>query len=577
MQILELLGYTFVLYLILSIALIPCGYLLAERFLKLHSWRMKLLASFGFSSILYSSVLVLLIAPGLSNKIISNIFLLVIVLFFVIFCAEKHWRILLKKEFIQISILKYLFLSLTLLYSAFPDGDLRNIKAEQSMYLVMLPSDNIISYNFSRLLISRINLNLVDVTPNWKASDRGPLAALVNSVFFVLFGLEGGEFWMDSSSVLFFVYQFILSYLNILSLLAVWLIACEFLNKRAAAFSVILLSSTYFYFVNILFSWPKFYMAYFILLAIALWANQERRYWFIPGVFLGAAMLSHEMAAFSVAAFLALAFFTKLKEYRNLFPAIGNHFKVLLRLFRPILHMFLGFISLVGSWNLFKALYAPSSSRGIYFHLYCYQGQDVENVSLLSLAKDYIEQHSLIDSLLIRLGNLWYPFNFEYLFVEVFDRWSTPLYLINYIQPYIFFQFFPSLGVFFVILFFLGLFNNFKTLMPFFTVCFGSLFFAALTAGCEHATVNHVWAYPVFLVSALFAGAAVAKGGMLSAIFCGLSVGLSLVCAITYLIYHSILKVFLHASVLYFSSALVILALFICLCLYTSKDDSRKN
>jgi hypothetical protein len=143
--------------------------------------------------------------------------------------------------------------------------------------------------------------------------------------------------------------------------------------------------------------------------------------------------------------------------------------------------------------------------------------------------QQYLQQHSWSDILTVRLGNLFYPINFFHAWASYANLWNRPFDLAVSLSHLVFYQLLyavgiPALGL---LLFLrrvpLGAFSE---LLP---ACFGALLPAALILACPLSTVNHAWAYPIFLCIAALCGGAASRGGTCAALLYGFACAENLV------------------------------------------------
>ncbi|MCC6220845.1 MAG: hypothetical protein IT291_06370 [Deltaproteobacteria bacterium] len=566
MAFLELTLYSFFLFAIFLFLFIPAGALVAEKLLSSESVNIRLLAAVAVSLVLYSGLIAILLLFGASPLFLGIALMAMSSVCFGCWLRAGLYRMLFRGEIAQgILILGMLFFSSQVTLS-FPDGDIRKASPVSTMLTTNLPVDVLISYNFSRYLLEDIDFDSLEVVPTWQSLSRGPVAGILTAGVLAMLGLEETSPWLLVSGVPFFVYQALLAFLNILAVFAVWNLSVNYFNVVSARYATALMSSTYFFFINSIFAWPKFLMGFFVAVAIAVFRTGKHP--MLTGILLGAAFLSHDSGLFAIASFFSLQFcsavFSKLRGVKLGDVSLRNAFIAILG---DIVPTILSFVGTVLPWFLLKLNSAQQSTRGIYYLLFCYFGMDADTLPLRSVLKWYLEQQSFAEMLSARMSNLFYPFDLESLLTAVRSYWLEPLKLINHIGTASFYGFFVSLGLIFVGLLFYGFAKNFsnKNMLFVFGVSFGSLLFASLATACSSATVNHIWVYPAFICAAIYAGAGVYSLGKLGAILCGVGIGINLASSFVAYQYHSIGRVYLHASDVY--SCLQIGAmLFACAC-----------
>ncbi len=579
----ELIVASLLLFLLLTGVLLPLGQLLLPRLLgeKLPQ-DVKLLLSFGLSIGIYSALtatLVILSVPNFAIQLIlGGIVFIAATLYLQILFPRLRSRDLSTEEdctgnmctgeICSIAGFGFLYLLLTIALTAFPNATVQDISALTTERITSLPIDNLIPYNISRYLQGRINPNDLDVVPNysggtgWKLGERGPLGGVFAATISLLLGTEERNGWLATSPGPFFVYQFTLSYLNLLSLLGCYLITRRAIGRRAALIVVALLTTNYFYLLNIIFSWPKMLAAYFSMAAVFLWTNKALRARFTIGLFLGLAMLSHDMAMFTNLGLIS--YFAISVPLRKLFQGgekLGR--EQLAKNLSGILQYAAGFLLPLLPWKIAKSFYLTPSPQLLFMHLFCDTQPGIENTPLSIYVPQYLAEHPLTELLSIRISNLFFPFNLGKTFTLLAEHWRDPILLINLISMEMFLRFLPAIGLLIVPIFaFAALhllrsaFGSDTTLrwtLPYLLAGFGALPWYALAGGCAEYTVNHHWVYAAFLATALLVGGYVASSRFLIHLLFAVGIAISVGQAAIYIFLHSSARPLLHGSNLYFT------------------------
>ncbi len=467
-----------------------------------------------------------------------------------------------------LGLLSTLILSL---YLCFPNGLVGEALVDTSMLITGLPVDLIIPYNFSRMMLEGINPNSIEIVPGWGAGDRGPVAAILNSTVFYMAGLKESANWMGSSQGLFFLYQTLVIALNSLGLVVVWFFTFERYGSRAAAYASVALLSCYFVALNMMFAWPKFFMAAILITSLWLWL--EYKQWFLSGLVAGLAMLTHDSAIFTIAAFGAFAF--SLKVYQ----VFRERREGLSSAIRDLAIYPTGFCLALSPWLIAKAAFFKSSPRLLYMHLFCYTDENLEGVNFSSLARSYFQENGIFGAFKVRLENIIYPFDYRLVFDAVLESGSSLYSFVGYISPYQFFQAGVSFGPFLLLLFVLSLLKQWQgqdfQLLILNLVAFLSLFFVSLISGCAGNTVSHIWAYPAFLTFAIALGSLMKDGNGILQILFSLGVGINGAIACIYLFYRPITKPFLHGSSLWFTGLAGLAVLIFALLVWAAVDENE--
>lgn len=549
MAILELLIWSSLLFALITLLLLPLGQVLVRAFWPNLPVRIAILSSFGLSLVCYGAMVGASLALGVPNIGLRAAIVITSIIGLCLWIKRGGWRALFEQGVVFGFGFFMVYLLLVLLTASFPLGDLRDSSAYTTMELTNLPIDALIPYNLSRLIVERIDPNLLEVVPTWRASDRGPLAGIFNAVLFVLLGVEEKSGWLLVSPGLYFIYQAAMAYLNLLSLLAVWLVGLEFFGRRQAVYAVISLTMTYFYFVNVLFSWPKLLMAYCLLTALAA---LPYGCWVLGGILLAASQLSHDSSALSLmilGAVFVLGFVAKTVRFKcqtitAFLPGFG---------LGSVSKLLASFLVFMLPWHIFKTFYCPPSPRLLYLHLFCYKEFEVPETSFIEFASRYVWENGCYKLLSIRVGNLIFPFDVTHYFREYGLSFSEPLRMLNSLHSFVFFQVIGNVGL---PMFVLVLFSMFcvrerraQILLHFFLVVgFGTILTASAIEGCQYGTPSHHWVYPALLASALGVGCAVAALGRLGFIVFSLGMMSNLFFLVLFVHYHARLKPFIHAG-----------------------------
>lgn len=414
---------------------------------------------------------------------------------------------------------------LCLFSNLFPSGRLEEAAVDTAMLYAGLPVDVLIPYNVSRFILEGFDPNTLEVVPGWGASDRGPLLGLITAALFSLAGLGEKGVWLSTSWGPFFVYQAAGAFLNGLALFFIWVFSCRVFGRYAAALAVLLAVSTHFFFLNTLFVWPKFYMAFLFL--TSLWVLEDTKRAWLAGLISAAAVLAHDSALFVVAA-LGL---------RLLFE----------RKFLLLFKYSLGFLACFLPWFFVKGFVFTASPRLFYMHLFCYQGESLENLTFTGLFEDYWQRKGLWGAISARLENIAYPFN-PWPAVSVYlNQGSGLLRYLNDISYLVFFQTWLAIGLIPSVLFVYAEYKQ-KILRAWLYPCLGGLFFLALISGCGGNAVNHIWVYPFFLLVCIVVGSFVASASWITGTLFSLGIAFNAFLLYFYQYYRPELKPFLHGS-----------------------------
>jgi hypothetical protein len=545
-EILENITLTTILYLFLIIIFIPSGHLLATKLLKNCPSEIQSAACFGFSFLLLGSLLSLLLALQLPLALIrvTIIFTVFFSLFFWI--RDKHYLVFFTKDISLLLVLTLLFLFTFNLLSAHPKGDFRNISPNTTMELTKLPIDNLIPYNVSRYFLEELEPARIDVTPDWKITDRGPLGGIIFSIVRLTLGLEEKGNWLEPSAGLFWLYQTTLSLANLLSCWALFICGKYLFSRRVALLALLLFSSTSFFYLNTIFSWPKFLSAYLFVLGLFLLIHYGLR--FIGGIFIGLAQLAHDSILFYIISLIFFLLIQNLIYRHNLLSKIKEESKLLCGLLLPIL-----------PWTIYKQLHPLGIPRLFIMHVLCIEQQDIAEISIPQALTKYWSSHTLAELLEVRLFNLLYPWNPLPFFQQLSSHLSSVSKFMIFYNDASFFQLWCGVGPITYLLFLASLFfliaspilNRSFIKMPFIKmlgITLGAILPVALILSCRASSVSHQWAYSAFLLVILGAASAIPRLGVIGKLLLAISLGINLFFAITLFVFYSKLELIIYAS-----------------------------
>lgn len=430
--------------------------------------------------------------------------------------------------------------------ACFPDGNFREASAAQTMLLTNLSTDNLIPYNFSRYFVERRDPNSVEVVPTWRAGERGPLAGAVTATVFIALDLKESAPWNETSAGTYFVYQALGTYLNCLALLVVWIVAVQ-LSERLSSepnaakatgfYAMVLAGSSYFFFVDTFYTWPKFLAAVCVVIATlmrALHPPAGGAQWFLCAVLLGTGVLAHDMVLFPVAAFLAVCSVLAVRDGQLSAFARGT---------------VLGAGVTLVPWQIYKSLHLLPAVRGAAYHFFCFN-EPVAGPNFWNVARAFWNEQTF-GSVAVRIaGNAALPFEPP----ANLSKLGSPLVFLNHSYRDAFVPLCSGLGWCIVALAIWGIAlhrSRPASILHWMLLAgFGGFAISALTAGCDRSLGNHVWAYPAFIILPAIAAIPLARSSAAAAL-AAVGVGLNAAQAALFLWYHAAPKPYLHASVEY--------------------------
>ncbi len=396
--------------------------------------------------------------------------------------------------------------------AAFPNLRISDVQPQTIQYLSHLAIDNIIAYDFSRVLVEDISPLAYEVVPGWQFTDRGPLAGVLTALCFRILGLEEHSHWLGVSPGLYYLYQALLTYLNTSALFLVFLLSERYWGRWSAAATMLILGSSYFFFINSLFTWPKFYGAALLMLGVAVASEAIRKQsdagrnlvGFLGGALLAAALLSHETASFALA-----AFFLALTLLAIPFVRIALFGGIELSL-RTCCSIPLGWFLTYLPWILVKYSIGASENKLLYTHLLCSPDPDLKTAGFLTAVGGYLTQNGLSEILLTRWQNISYPLDFTHAGGTYRLLLDSPFQFLWSTSHLAFYQMIHSVGLPLLPLVLCALFTSRVKLREAGLLLLtgaGSLLVTGLLFACPLSTVNHTWGYVFFLVLCMLAAA----------------------------------------------------------------------
>ncbi len=575
---LELAFYTFIFLLLFLIIFFPIGNLIVSQLKIEISPEFQFLLSLALGILFQALLIGISIKFGLNNHSIAWLIRIIVIASTAHYFTwqRKNFKPLAKKENLYITILFYLFLLLSNSVTALPNNNWRNISHEQTRMIFNLPVDNFLPYQGARFILDRLNPNNIQVAGGWKFSDRGPLAALATATVFLFANIDENNHWSDASRGLVFIYQTLVSSLNLLALLVVYFICLECFGLSCAIMASLFLCSNYFFIMNTAFTWPKFFMIFYFFLGL-YFLKKSLSLW-IPGVLVAAALLSHNSVVFSLPVLGLFLLFQLSKKY-SLSPFKPKEiFLTVLRTW-PFL---LGFIATLAPWSHFKRSYAAASEKLLFMHLLCDQSDTMPTTGSFQQAfLDHLKNTPLEKMLHTAFVNLVYPVDVVFTWEALGLLKHNILLSINILCAYTFFQLYLAVGVIAFLAFIVSLFlaykdQKIKNLVYIVLISFSSYPVASLLFACERTTHNHHCGYPAFTISMILAAYILSKNNFLSNTLAKLQIGFSLMFAAIFIYYHSELRIFMHASPYYFSfqALIVLLILLLPLIIFRKIDNN---
>lgn len=512
-----------VLFLFTLIILLPIGQVLTGGIFKEKNTPLVILLGLGLSPLFLGLVIAMGLLFGLGSETLRLMLWILVVLGCGLWVKGGHYLGLARPEVRLAGGLCFLAFIFCFWVAVHPNGEARVLHPggiQQLGTSKLLPPDNLLSYNFSRYIVERLDPKELEILPTWSISDRGPLSGLVNAAIFLLLGLKETRPWLDATPELFFVYQGVMMFLNLTALFCIGLLGHELFGKRVSGMAMALITSSAFFYQNTIYTWPKAFATFYILCAVYVFTRRLSAHPVSPGlvgVLLAGSVLCHPLGSLYVLGFcVVIAFLWLVRRDAKL--------RTLLREMGIIL---ISFLVVHLPWSLFKWFFVPSSSRMMYLNLFCRQDEAVTKESFSSVLSSYFGQHGVWDILQLKFANFIYPFDITYLTEHSWYYLRRPWAIVPAISPLTFYQFIPAFGLVSsaVLVVALGrvLFRGRSmdgTLALLFWTGWCSLLIACIFFGCEGASVNHTWAYLAFFISSLLVSCELERMGKFGSLIC---------------------------------------------------------
>ena len=289
-------------------------------------------ASLVFFATLATADYALKLSPGFSRLICW----LVIIGSLVEFLRAGYFRDLIKLRFpllclIGLSLLANLFLSLTYSpkYNMVPDPQPRTGTNYHVLNVKVLniaktqANDNYIPYRQAQFFVNRSDPAKDSFIGEWGVDffERSPFMGAVTANYFNLFNDKPpiGLSWDASSQDpgrTYQKFQIIANILNSLLVIPGFFLLAKLFNRKTALVTSLFLITSQFFLYNDIFSWPKSFVAFFILISWLLLLEKKPSYTLAAGIVSGIAYLTHDLAVLYIGA--SFVFLLINKRFREL-------------------------------------------------------------------------------------------------------------------------------------------------------------------------------------------------------------------------------------------------------------------
>jgi len=381
--------------------------------------------------------------------------------------------------------------------AAFPGARITDIHPHTIERLTGLATDNLISYNVARIFTENIPFFSYEIVPGWSFAERAPGGGMLAAATLFLLGLKDNGLWLSANSGTFFVFEAFFVWINTFSLFVLFFLARKHVSTRAGLLAVLLLASCFFFWINAFFTWPKLFAAAVFLLALDLLGEGAA----LAGAFFALSLLSHESVAFTLIPLIVSApFWGRFPNFKaNRLPFLFRTGAIFAFSYSP--------------WLVFRALHPSGPSKLLYDHLLCAHDPSIEQLGFRAATSLYFRNHSLAEIVQTRLMNVAYPLDFFHGGASYLKLWSSPFALGFSLAHLVFYQLLYALGIPALILALLFLYKE-TSLRPWVLLGFAGQLCAGLVLACPLESVNHHWAYVLFLLLVLSAALAGNEDGL---------------------------------------------------------------
>jgi hypothetical protein len=253
------------------------------------------------------------------------------------FVVNKYYKNLKDDRFVLASILLMVLLSLSFIGLSFtgekkfiPDPEplpARNYDAYNVKVLNVSQTwanDNSIPYRQAQFIVNRSDPAKDSFIEEWGVHffQRTPLMGSVSGAMFIALDdkLPINYIWSSYSSDSYKTYekfQILAHILNSIVLIPAFLLIKKFFDRKTAKVTTLFIVTSQFFLYNSFFTWPKTFVAFFIILSYLFVAENKHSYTVIAGIVGGFAYLTHDLAVLYIGTILLLLLFAK--RYKDIF------------------------------------------------------------------------------------------------------------------------------------------------------------------------------------------------------------------------------------------------------------------
>ncbi len=304
---------------------------------KYRSISLILPLSYAANIAFYALIAVIFYTSKISITVIQLIFWLYFIAGLTLFLKNRYYKALLNNKFVLFCLLAMTIMSLSFISLSFnssrkfiPDPqpisnrnyDVFSVKV---LNLSQTPAnDNSVPYRQAQFFTNRSDPGKDSFIEEWGVHffQRTPLMGAVSSTIFIALNekLPIDYIWSNTSSdphKTYEQFQIISHILNSIIIIPAFFLIIKLFDRKTAKLTLLFVISSQFFIYNSVFSWPKTFVGFFILLSLLLLYEKKTYYTALAGVSAGLAYLSHDLAVLYLGAIFLILLFKR--RYRDIF------------------------------------------------------------------------------------------------------------------------------------------------------------------------------------------------------------------------------------------------------------------
>ncbi len=326
--------YALFYYLFVQLSLLVPTYSAAKFLLNKANYRNRgitLCLAYVLSILLFATLATIGYVSHIDKTLLQIVGWFLIILGSFFFIKNHHHRDLLQERFPLICLIAMTVLSLAFIGLQFngsytyipdpkplPDRDYQTLNVKVLNVAQTPANDNYIPYRQAQFFVNNSNPGRDSFIGEWGVHffQRTPLMGAVTANYFLLFQDHPpiDYTWSQASldeDYTYLKFQIIAQVLNSIFILSAYYLIKKLFNTKTALITTVFLVTSHFFLYNSFFTWPKSFVAFFILFAWLLLLEKRKSLTVIASVTSGAAYLSHDLALIYVGATILLLMSTK--------------------------------------------------------------------------------------------------------------------------------------------------------------------------------------------------------------------------------------------------------------------------